>query len=101
MDKLSKCCSLYIKVTTTQAMICEELVRFHKFLQLTAEASLEWSSMKASREIGVTAISNMLLLNYVAPLERSNVVAKICSIVLHLDSEFTSTLLSLFKISVK
>lgn len=65
---------------------------------LTAEASLEWSSMKASHEIGVSAVSNMLLPNYlqrmpqlrkVASLRRSNVVAKICSIVLHLDKEWS------------
>ncbi|KAJ0263691.1 hypothetical protein HA466_0021620 [Hirschfeldia incana] len=44
----------------------------------TAEASLEWSSMKTSHEIGMSLMSNMLLSNYqrtpqlrkVAPLQR-------------------------------
>ncbi|KAG2268993.1 hypothetical protein Bca52824_063548 [Brassica carinata] len=71
---------------------------------LTAEASLEWSSIKASHEIGVRAMSDMLLPNYlqrmpqlrkVAPLQRSNVVAK--SAVLYsiqIESGLTTTLLS-------
>ncbi|CAN7072348.1 unnamed protein product [Brassica oleracea var. botrytis] len=75
------------------------------FLQ-TAEASLEWSSTKASHEIGLSAMSDMLLPNYlqrmphlrkVAPLQRSNVVAK--SAVLYsiqIESGLTTTLLSLF-----
>ncbi|KAF3532399.1 hypothetical protein DY000_02039081 [Brassica cretica] len=72
---------------------------------LTAEASLEWSSTKASHEIGLSAMSDMLLPNYlqrmphlrkVAPLQRSNVVAK--SAVLYsiqIESGLTTTLLPL------
>ncbi|KAG2313071.1 hypothetical protein Bca52824_024628 [Brassica carinata] len=63
---------------------------------LTAEASLEWSSMKASHEMGASYVQHVLPnylqkmphLRKVVPLQISNVVAQICTIVLYLDKEY-------------